>query len=143
MEGQLPDNTGRAQFLPPALQSPRIPNWGAGVWPNKPPFRRAARWDGIVPMKKGGAMLTPDDLREIVAYVGQQRSSAAPFDVVLGGATPNDDPAQGAAIVAAYADAGATWWLENVEPWRYGWNWQGDWPVEAMNERIRAGPPKS
>lgn len=142
VEGELPDGTRRARFLPPALQSPRIPIWVAGVWPNKPPFRRAARWDGIFPMKKGGAMPTPDDLREMVAYVEAQRTSAGPFDVVLAGATPGADPAEDAAIVAPYAGAGLTWWVESVDPWRYGWNWDGDWPVEAMNERVRRGPPK-
>ena len=30
-----------AQFLPKPVQSPRIPIWIAGLWPNKPPFRRA------------------------------------------------------------------------------------------------------
>src|SRR5689334_13471095 len=35
-------------FLPRPVQ-PRIPVWVAGTWPKKPPFRRAARWDGVVP----------------------------------------------------------------------------------------------
>ncbi len=38
-----------ACFLPPPLQSPRIPVWLAGHWPNRRPFERAARWDGIFP----------------------------------------------------------------------------------------------
>ena len=39
-----------AQFLPAALQKPRIPIWVAGTWPRKPPFRRAAHFDGILPI---------------------------------------------------------------------------------------------
>ncbi|HEU5199002.1 MAG TPA: LLM class flavin-dependent oxidoreductase [Ktedonobacterales bacterium] len=34
-------------FLPKPVQQPRIPIWVAGIWPNKKPFRRAVRWDGI------------------------------------------------------------------------------------------------
>ncbi len=35
-------------FNPKPVQEPRVPVWVAGKWPNKPPFRRAARWDGAV-----------------------------------------------------------------------------------------------
>src|SRR5437870_13324307 len=35
-------------YVPTPVQEPRIPIWVAGVWPNKKPFRRAARWDGVV-----------------------------------------------------------------------------------------------
>jgi alkanesulfonate monooxygenase SsuD/methylene tetrahydromethanopterin reductase-like flavin-dependent oxidoreductase (luciferase family) len=34
-------------FLPRPVQQPRIPLWVAGHWPHRPPFRRAARWDGV------------------------------------------------------------------------------------------------
>ena len=37
------------QFLPKPIQ-PRIPIWIAGTWPRPRPFRRAARYDGVVPM---------------------------------------------------------------------------------------------
>ena len=39
-----------ARFLPVPLQQPRIPIWVAATWPNKRPFRRAARWDGVFPL---------------------------------------------------------------------------------------------
>src|SRR5438874_5033871 len=38
-----------AHFLPRPLQQPRIPIWLAGIWPHPRPFRRAAKWDGVVP----------------------------------------------------------------------------------------------
>ena len=41
----------RRQFMPRAIQSPRVPVWVTGFWPNKPPMRRAARWDGVFPLK--------------------------------------------------------------------------------------------
>ena len=38
-------------FMPGSVQKPRIPVWTAGYWPRKAPFRRAARWDGVVPLR--------------------------------------------------------------------------------------------
>jgi len=43
-------SVGRTRFVPPTTQKPRIPVWVAGGWPNKPPFRRAAKWDGVIPL---------------------------------------------------------------------------------------------
>jgi alkanesulfonate monooxygenase SsuD/methylene tetrahydromethanopterin reductase-like flavin-dependent oxidoreductase (luciferase family) len=37
-------------FAPSPRQTPRIPVWIAGRWPNRGPFRRAARWDGVFPI---------------------------------------------------------------------------------------------
>ena len=102
-------------FLPPPVQRPRIPIWVGGWWPNKRPMRRAARWDGVTPGKLSGPM-TPDDVRELVAYVIAHRASQEPFAVCVPGITPGDDPAAGAAHVAAFAEAGATWWIEDLRP---------------------------
>ncbi|MFQ5553956.1 MAG: LLM class flavin-dependent oxidoreductase, partial [Acidimicrobiia bacterium] len=38
------------QFVPRPVQEPRIPIWVAGMWPNRRPFRRAARYEGAVPI---------------------------------------------------------------------------------------------
>ena len=141
----LPGYDKPAHFDPPPVQSPRIPIWVGGVWPNKPPFRRAARWDGVIPIREGlelGEIMSPGDLQEILAYVQQHREGDGPFDVVAGAHTEGRDRRKDAEIVAAYAEVGATWWLESVSPWDFGWNWQGPWPVEEMEERIRLGPPK-
>ena len=37
-------------FLPTPVQRPRVPVWVGGVWPARPPMRRAARWDGAAPI---------------------------------------------------------------------------------------------
>jgi alkanesulfonate monooxygenase SsuD/methylene tetrahydromethanopterin reductase-like flavin-dependent oxidoreductase (luciferase family) len=141
----LPDGT-TARFLPRPQQQPRIPIWVAGMWPNKPPFRRAARWDGIFPIKAVSEFgkdpaFRPAELRAAVDYTRAHRTSDAPFDVIVGGVTDRAD-ADAAAQVAAYAEAGATWWMEDISPWPYGWDWQGPWPVAAMWARVRQGPPK-
>jgi alkanesulfonate monooxygenase SsuD/methylene tetrahydromethanopterin reductase-like flavin-dependent oxidoreductase (luciferase family) len=125
-------------FLPPPVQSPRIPIWAAGWWPNKPPMRRAARWDGVFPLKLTGdgrpAMLTPDDLRQIIAYITEHRTSAGPFDVVIAGDTPAGDTAHVRDVLAPYAEAGVTWWLESLD------SIAGS--LEPLRARIRQGPPQ-
>lgn len=131
-------------FLPTPVQRPRIPIWVGGYWPRKAPMRRAARWDGVNPLKTDMASFTPNDLREIVAYIGEHRTSDAPFDVVAGGETPGgDDPAE-------WAAAGATWWIEPIHPQRFAAGVGGE-PgsddrrravLTAMTERIRQGPPR-
>ena len=132
-----------ARFTPPPLQVPRIPIWVGGFWPHRPPFRRAAGWDGVYPLNLDqDQFLSPDDVREIIAYVKKHRATDAPFDVAHSGFSPGGDPARARDTVAPYAAAGVTWWLDNVNPWRFGWNMQGPWPVEAMRERIRQGPPR-
>jgi alkanesulfonate monooxygenase SsuD/methylene tetrahydromethanopterin reductase-like flavin-dependent oxidoreductase (luciferase family) len=136
-----------AHFLPTPVQMPRIPIWVAGMWPNKAPLRRAARWDGVCPIPRVtedlGAVLTPGDIEEIVAYIMRHRESDAPFDVAAVGTTPGDEPSQAAETAAQYAKAGATWWQEMVTPHRFDWEWgPSPWPMDAMRERVLQGPPK-
>lgn len=140
-----PENPGTAPvpFLPTPVQRPRVPIWVGGTWPNTVPFRRAARWDGVVPIGQGDGMvnyLSPDELRQIVAFIKQHRTSAEPFDVVVTGHSA-DSASEIASRLRSYADAGATWWLEDISPWAFGWQWDGPWPIDEMNARIRQGPP--
>ena len=121
-------------FLPQPVQQPRPPVWIAGWWPNKPPLRRAARWDGIFSELVGGALPAPEQLREIIAYVGEHRESSAPFDAVLGGHS-DLDPARAGEQIGPYRDAGLTWWLEKIEPDHRN-------SVPETRERIEAGPPR-
>lgn len=121
----------KSVFLPATLQSPRIPIWVGGFWPNKAPFHRAAHWDGAFPLKKGGKM-TGKDLQDIRAYIAAHRTATTPFDLVMMGSTPGDDPAKARKIVAPYVVAGLTWWLESLYRQRNSY--------EAMLARIRQGP---
>lgn len=124
-------------FLPRPVQQPRIPIWVAGMWPNKAPFRRAARWDGVFPLSLNvnwDQSIPPEEVQATLAYTQAQRGSDAPFDVLVAGETPGDDPIKASAIVRPYVAVGMTWWIENVTPQRG--------PLEAMRQRIRQGPPK-
>jgi alkanesulfonate monooxygenase SsuD/methylene tetrahydromethanopterin reductase-like flavin-dependent oxidoreductase (luciferase family) len=99
----------QAHFLPPPVQSPRIPIWVADIWPHKRPLLRAAAWDGIVPFAVGRA-LTPDEIHSIVSSIKEHRASVEPFDVAFG--FPDFDKNLTADCLQAYAHAGVTWWLE-------------------------------
>ena len=132
-----------AQFLPTPVQTPRIPIWVAGYWPNTRPFERAAKWDGVFPLFRPGGESGDDvqQLRDCIRYVQDQRGNDE-FDVVhLAAPTPGNQPERAREIVEPYAEAGATWWLERFTPDEFGAKWTGPWPYEAMLERLSAGPP--
>ena len=132
-----------AQFLPRPVQSPRIPIWVAGMWPAKAPLRRAAHWDGVIPIGRDlplTAMLTPAQMQEIVRVVASQPGYTTPFEVVHSGITGGTDAASDREVVAAYQQVGVTWWVEKILPELWG-SWT-NWPLEAMRTRIRQGPPR-
>jgi alkanesulfonate monooxygenase SsuD/methylene tetrahydromethanopterin reductase-like flavin-dependent oxidoreductase (luciferase family) len=125
-------------LLPPTVQRPRPPVWIAGYWPNRRPMRRAARWDGAVPLfesARHGHAPSPDEVRDLVAYVATQRRDRAdePFDVVVGGAS---DPATARTLIEPLRDAGATWWDEREVQTN-----PGHYRLEPVLRRVEAGPP--
>jgi alkanesulfonate monooxygenase SsuD/methylene tetrahydromethanopterin reductase-like flavin-dependent oxidoreductase (luciferase family) len=97
----------QVQFRPTPVQQPRIPIWVAGIWPHPKPFRRAAQFDGVYPQQHGRA-LTPEDLRQILAFIQAQRTRTTPFDALAHGLTSGTDTAAAASRVAwGYLVAGA------------------------------------
>jgi alkanesulfonate monooxygenase SsuD/methylene tetrahydromethanopterin reductase-like flavin-dependent oxidoreductase (luciferase family) len=130
-----------ATFLPVPVQRPRIPVWVAATWPVRAPLRRAAQWDGVWPLKRDDAgnslAMTPDDLRGVCAAIRDERAAAGRedrFEVLVAGMTPTRDPAAASAIVREFADAGATWWTERINPERGS--------LAQQRDRIRQGPPR-
>jgi len=118
------------------VQRPRIPIWCGGRWPVKPPFRRAARWDGVMPTHTEyglGETMPPDELLAAVRYTREHRTAPGPFDVALEGRTDGTAPDRGGSHVVPYVEAGLTWWIEAL-----GW-WRGT-PEDAM-ARVTQGPP--
>jgi alkanesulfonate monooxygenase SsuD/methylene tetrahydromethanopterin reductase-like flavin-dependent oxidoreductase (luciferase family) len=109
-----------ADLRPGAFQRPRPPIWVAGVWPNRRPMARAARWDGVIPISVDG--LRPEQLAQIVEWCGGSRPG---FDVV---ATAVDGVS-----TAELADAGATWQVVSTWP-------LGDW-LPDFRRRVLGGPP--
>lgn len=134
-----------AIFRPRPVQQPRIPIWVAGTWPHKRPLRRMAQWDGMFPLFWG-----VDDpaqeralLRQTVMDVQSQREALfdddvqQSFDVIASGETPANQPDQAEELIAGYAAAGATWWLESLNPERSS---KAVWSFEQLRERVLAGP---
>lgn len=91
------------RFLPRPVQRPGVPVWVAGLYGKPRPLRRAARYQGFMPVN----LEHPGQLAQIVADLSALRraagSAAQPYDVIAT-LPPGGDP-------APYAAAGATWWL--------------------------------
>ncbi len=113
-----------AHFLPRPVQRPRPPVWVAAMWPHPRPLRRAARWDGVVPLSDDGQPLTPDVVRRVVEFLAAQRSLEH-FEVVAT-AAPGIDHAE-------YAEAGATWLVESIWPASATW-------YDELRTRCALGP---
>ena len=126
-----------ACFLPPPLQSPRIPIWACGAWSDKKAmFRRGARWDGIVAVNGSGEdrPLLPEEVVSIRAYMQKYRTHADPFDVVVIDTSKGDGSAEEVDRTARYAEAGTTWWLEFFSIDRFP-------SPKELRERLHKGPP--
>jgi alkanesulfonate monooxygenase SsuD/methylene tetrahydromethanopterin reductase-like flavin-dependent oxidoreductase (luciferase family) len=98
----------RALVLPTPRQAPRPPIWVADVWPARAPLRRAPRFDGVFPISRDEP-IAGDDLRALMAYVDERRTSDGPFDLVVTGA-PDVSPSR----LDELAGAGVTWWLASL-----------------------------
>ena len=119
-------------MLPTPIQSPRIPVWVPGVWTKTRSMQRALRWDGIIPQKyKSMERMTPVEVKKLKQFVEENRPVSAPFDIVVGGTTPGGNPKRAAKTVSAFAEAGATWWLESA---------MTSW--DKLRKRIKQGPPR-
>jgi hypothetical protein len=125
-------------FQPTPVQTPRIPVWVVGAWPKPASMRRVLRWDGLLPnvVAADGSIraITPADIQAMHAFIVEQRAASTPFDIVIEGETPGDDPQRAAAQIQPFIEAGITWWLESM------WTNQGG--LEAVRARIRQGPPR-
>jgi alkanesulfonate monooxygenase SsuD/methylene tetrahydromethanopterin reductase-like flavin-dependent oxidoreductase (luciferase family) len=112
-----------------------IPIWLGGMWPNKNPFRRAAKYDGALPIpKEFGTEFTPDQAREIVGFVNQCREIDGPMDFGFPLNTTNDAEADIARAIA-FESAGATWWIDSSFP--------GAETIDDLFARIQFGPPRA
>lgn len=130
-----------SQFLPPAFQSPRIPIWVAGNWPNKAPFRRMARWDGMIPQTNPEIDDDINQLKAAIDFTLSQRSSDAPFDVAYSVIPLGlHSASERKTLVSGYETAGVTWLLEQIYPQHFGAAWQETWPLDKMLDYISKGP---
>ncbi|MBT9586555.1 LLM class flavin-dependent oxidoreductase [bacterium] len=110
------------QPVPPAP----IPVWIGATHPFKAgPLARAAQYQGIVPACYDEEPLAPEVLRALAQQLPDR-------DIVYG-AYSGQDGGRDRERVCAYREAGVTWWLEPLNPWRGSF--------EELRQRLRQGPP--
>ena len=119
------------RFRPRPVQQPRIPVWGAALWPRRPGLRRAATLDGVMPFDPRLKGFDGADVARILDVVTEERQARgvaadAPFDVVIAGHLP-DMP------LDELERAGATWALESFMPMA---------SLAVAGETVAAGPPR-
>lgn len=124
-------------FLPRPVQG-QVPVWVAGYWPNKRPFRRAARWQGAAPVEidirdDGFSILasSPQSARTMIEYITRHRTGDGPYDVIVSRTLPSD-PGERTELISAYESVGVTWILRDMLPWETS--------LQAAVGIIRAGP---
>lgn len=119
-------------FKPIPIQQPRIPIWIGGMWPNKKPFIRASKWDGVFPISKFSQ--GPASAKEVLLvkeYIVRHRINMNKFDIIAAGVSFNNIKKQNN-LLKSYKNSGATWWIESLEQYKT--------PKEAL-KIIKNGPP--
>lgn len=120
-------------FLPKPKQEPRIPIWVGGGVPQKAPFRRAARFDGVAPVhSKWPEPVTTQLLENALEIIKSERGDLKNYDVVISGETTGTDSTKDRERVESWIQTGATWFLEDIHGLRA--------EIDVLRERIRAGP---
>lgn len=134
-----------AQMRPTPLQQPRIPILIGGLWPNKKPFHRGARWDGIMPHYRGDGIVSEDGIEGLVegGDVDPEAELRAMLDYYQGIADdpgevflPADPPHASSDWVDVCTELGATWLLTRNTRTRDA---AGELNLDM--QRIREGPP--
>jgi alkanesulfonate monooxygenase SsuD/methylene tetrahydromethanopterin reductase-like flavin-dependent oxidoreductase (luciferase family) len=121
---------------PRPLQEPRPPIWLGGMRPGA--LRRAAQWDGWIAIAVAddgsGINLTPDAFGEMVGRIIAEREAAGragfPFDIAVFAVSEPHGPEP----ARAFAEAGATWWLESLSPMRGS--------LDDLLSIVANGPPR-
>jgi alkanesulfonate monooxygenase SsuD/methylene tetrahydromethanopterin reductase-like flavin-dependent oxidoreductase (luciferase family) len=124
----------RTRFLPTPVQRPRPPVIVAGMWPLKGPLRRAARWDGYIPLRLAPdgdiGSITVEDVVEMKGQLAELRRGR-PTEIIV---SEESDPVVDAARLEAFAEAGATWFQVGVGTRKM--------TLEQIQDLVKAGPPK-
>lgn len=121
---------------PRPIQQPRPPIWLGGMRPGA--LRRAARTDGWIAIAVAedgsGINLPPDAFATMVERVRAERDllgrAAQPFEIALFAFSEEGRRD----LPRAYAEGGATWWLESLSPMRGS--------LEELLAIVGAGPPR-
>lgn len=133
---------------PPPVQRPRPPIWVVGAKvlgrDRQPSLDRAVRFEGLLPQliqdgvhrKVDRAELLVDLMEDVRARRSSLGLGAEPFDVVIESDSTREFVQLEPSDPAAWAAAGATWWVESwwtISP--------GDAGLAEVRRRVDAGPP--
>lgn len=114
-----------------------VPIWVAGGWPNRAPFRRAARFDGVWPVAARGGYVTVGEFADCIAFVHGLRDEAGvagqSFEACFMGRSAGPDDERTADDLGRLAAAGMTWWIESLD--------DPTVDFEAHLARVLGGPP--
>jgi hypothetical protein len=131
----------------PPVQRPHPPVWVVGAYvagqDRQPSLDRAARWEGLLPQVidgEGRAVRDPGELADLLGLVRQRRDALglgdAPYDAVIEADSTGEFIQLSPADPAAWAAAGATWWIESW--WTVPVGPQG---LAEVRRRVQGGPP--
>lgn len=138
------------EFMLPAppVQQPHPPVWVVGAAKvgasRQPSLERAARWQGWLPQVVDGDWRgkprSPEELSSLADQVRLTREDAGlsmeHFDICFEGEFYGADA--GERDLTAWAEAGATWWIEGAWDLEKGLGGRAE-----LQRRIQAGPPGS
>jgi len=81
--------------------------------------------------------MTPQQIKDMVAWL-RDHGASSELDVIVEGETPANDGNAALEKIGAYAEAGATWWVESR------WDLPSREPstMQAIRDRLAAGPPR-
>jgi hypothetical protein len=132
----------------PPVQQPHPPVWIAGAYltgrDKQLSLDRAARWDGLLPqiIEADGTrrhLRSPDELAGLLDQVTSRREGfglgARPYDVIVEADSTGEFIELSPPDPAAWAAAGATWWIESW--WGVP---SGPDGLAEVRRRVKAGP---
>ena len=114
------------------VQQPRPPVWCVGALSSEKSMQRALSWDGLLPQVVDNGSARQATLEELSAAMPAIRSAVGDrhYDIIVEGSIQEHSP-------AAWADTGATWWIESL------WDaMHGPDAIAASFDRLREGPPR-
>lgn len=114
------------------VQQPRPAVWCVGALASEKSMQRAIGWDGLLPQVIDNGTARQATLEELSAAMPAIRSAVGNrhYDIIIEGSTQEHSP-------AAWADTGATWWIESL------WDaMHGPDAIAASFDRLRDGPPR-
>ena len=123
-------------FLPKPVKG-KILIWVGGQYPNLGPIKRAAKYDGMIPLPElaNGEYTSLEDYQEIYNKIISYRGNKN-FDFVIITMLPppndNSDP-KFISFIKGGIESGFTWLINYIDPFE---------KLEAIEKRIRQGPPE-